>query len=178
MSPYEGAGVSPPRRIVTGHASDGRSTVLSDAPIPSRSLADGNATFYEVWRTADAPARIDAVVPGDVTAGPLRVPPDARGTVIRVVDLPPGARSPMHRTQTVDYGILLAGELHLVLDDGSERVLGVGDIVVQRGTDHAWHNRSGDPVRVLFILVDGEFSDELRALIGPAELYDHELDAT
>ena len=78
----------------------------------------------------------------------------------------------------MDYGILLAGELHPVLDDGSERVLGVGDIVVQRGTDHAWHNRSGDPVRVLFILVDGEFSDELRALIGPAELYDHELDAT
>jgi uncharacterized cupin superfamily protein len=71
---------------------------------------------------------------------------------------------------------VLAGEIWLVLDDGSETRLGAGDVVVQRGTDHAWENRSDRVARMLFVLVDGAFTDELRAAIGPAKLYDQALD--
>jgi uncharacterized cupin superfamily protein len=69
----------------------------------------------------------------------------------------------MHRTETIDYGIVLAGEVYLVLDD-SEVALSAGDIVIQRGTDHAWDNRSAVPARMLFVLLDGEFSPGLAAM--------------
>ena len=72
----------------------------------------------------------------------------------------PGAHPLMHRTESVDYGIVLEGELTLVLD-GGETVLGAGDIVIQRGTSHAWANRSGRMARMAFILVDGAFEPGL-----------------
>ena len=83
----------------------------------------------------------------------------------------------MHRTESIDYGIVLKGEVWLVLDDGSETRLGPGHVVIQRGTDHAWENRSRRPVRIVFVLVDGAFTDELRAAIGSPSLYDQALDA-
>jgi uncharacterized cupin superfamily protein len=72
----------------------------------------------------------------------------------------------MHRTQTVDYGIVLDGEVVLVLDD-SETVLRAGDVVVQRGTNHRWENRSGTTARVAFILIDGAFTPGLLGALGP-----------
>ena len=82
----------------------------------------------------------------------------------------------MHRTQSIDYGIVLEGEIWLVLDDGSQTRLGPGDVAIQRGTDHAWENRSDRPARIVFVLVDGAFSEELRAMIGSPELFDQPLD--
>ena len=83
----------------------------------------------------------------------------------------------MHRTESIDYGIVLAGQVVLVLDDGSETLLGPGDVVVQRGTDHAWENPTDEPARMVFVLVDGRFSDELRALLPEEpELFDRALD--
>ena len=74
----------------------------------------------------------------------------------------PGSRHAlMHRTETIDYGIVLEGELTLVMDVG-ETVVRAGDIVVQRGTNHGWSNRSGANCRVAFILIDGEYAVELR----------------
>jgi quercetin dioxygenase-like cupin family protein len=93
----------------------------------------------------------------DPAGGPPRVAPAPNGTTLLINEMPPGASSPMHRTQTVDYGIVLDGELVLVLDD-SETVLRAGDVVVQRGTSHRWENRSGAPARVAFILIDGAFA--------------------
>jgi uncharacterized cupin superfamily protein len=66
----------------------------------------------------------------------------------------------MHRTETIDYGIMLQGELTLILDEG-ETVVRAGDIVVQRGTNHGWANRSGRPCRIAFVLIDGVFEDGL-----------------
>jgi quercetin dioxygenase-like cupin family protein len=84
----------------------------------------------------------------------------------------------MHRTETVDYGVVLRGELTLVLDDGSETPLRQGDVVVQRGTDHAWVNPTDEPAQMVFVLVDGRFSDELKALLpGEPDLFDRTLDA-
>src|SRR6476660_362284 len=82
---------------------------------------------------------------------------------------PAGGASPMHRTETIDYGVVLSGEIVLVLDD-SETVLRAGDVVVQRGTDHRWENRSAEVTRVAFILNDGGCTGDLRARMGDAEL--------
>ena len=155
------------RRVITGHDASGRSVVLSDGPAPRSFELPGTAVFHEIWSTAETPAPLRPVEDADPTTRALRTPPDPGGTVIRLVDLQPGAASPMHRTESVDYGIVLAGEVHLVLDDGSETRLSPGDVVVQRGTDHAWENRTESVSRMAFILVDGRFTDELRELLPP-----------
>jgi quercetin dioxygenase-like cupin family protein len=160
-----------PRRIVTGHDSAGHGRVLSDGPAPtSRSVPDG-ATFHDIWVTTASPAPLSATEPEPIRADEPLGPP-ASGTRVRIVDMPPGARSPMHRTASVDYGVVLEGEITLVLDDGSATTVGRGELVVQRGTDHAWENRSEQPVRILFVLVAGEFADELRAALPDGAITD------
>ena len=78
-----------------------------------------------------------------------------RGSVIRIVDMMPGGVSPMHRTNSIDYGIVLSGEVELELDDGATTLLGPGDVVVQRGTIHLWRNRSAtDVCRIVFVLTE------------------------
>src|SRR5919197_114847 len=148
-----------PRRIVTAHDSSGKSVVLSDAPAP-KTLDVGTAAFHEVWITTETPARS---------------PPPAEGVIVRFTEMAPGAESPMHRTETVDVGVVLEGETWLLLDDGSETRLGAGDVVVQRGTNHAWANRSDRPARMVFVMIDGTITDELRAAAGPLEFFDQEL---
>ena len=163
-----------PRRIVTGHDDAGKSIVVSDTPVP-KTLDIGTAAFHEVWITDATPAPIAATEP-EPTDRPVRVPPPAKGVMVRFTEMAPGAESPMHRTETVDVGIVLDGETWLLLDDGSETLVRAGDAVVQRGTNHAWANRSDRPVRMLFVLIDGSFGDELRAATGPVELFDQVLD--
>lgn len=91
--------------------------------------------------------------------------------MIRVIDFEAGAPpSPMHRTSTIDYGIVLEGEVVMLLPRGQEVHLKPGDIVVQRGTDHAWQNKSGRPARMAFVLLDGEFSAELAAKLSDMKL--------
>ena len=75
-----------------------------------------------------------------------------------------GGRHPMmHRTETIDYAVVLDGEITLLLDDVDVQ-LKTGDVVIQRGTNHAWSNRSGKPCRMLYILIDGRFDPDLAAL--------------
>jgi quercetin dioxygenase-like cupin family protein len=163
-----------PRRIVTGHDASGKSVVLSDAPTP-KTLDIGTAAFHEIWITDRTPAEISATEP-EPTDRPVRTPPPADGVVVRFTEMAPGAASPMHRTETVDVGVVLDGETWLLLDDGSETLVGVGDAVVQRGTNHAWANRSDRAVRMLFVLIDGAIADELREAAGPLEFFDQALD--
>ena len=165
---------SVPRRIVTGHDADGRSVVLSDAPTP-KTLDIGTAAFHELWITDATPAPIAATEP-EPTDRPVRTPPPANGVMVRFTEMAPGAESPMHRTETVDVGVVLEGETWLLLDDGSETRVGRGDAVVQRGTNHAWVNRSDSPARMVFVLIDGAISDELRAAAGPLQFFDAVLD--
>jgi len=167
-----------PRRVVTGHDAKGTSVVLSDGPVPvHRVMPQDGVGFYEIWQTEDAPAPVMPVEPNEPTERTLRVPPPQSGTKIRINEFLPGFinelgnQSPVHRTESIDYGIVLEGEIYLVLDD-SEVLLRAGDVVVQRGTDHAWANRSNGVCRVAFILVDGRFSPEL------LELLPHDVHAT
>jgi quercetin dioxygenase-like cupin family protein len=162
-----------PRRIVTGHDASGKSVVLSDEPNP-KTLDIGTAAFHEVWITDRTPVDIAATEP-ETTDRPVRVPPPAGGVMVRFTDMEPGGESPMHRTETLDVGVVLEGETWLLLDDGSETRVGVGDAVVQRGTMHAWANRSDRPVRMVFVLIDGRITDELKAVLGPLELFDQVL---
>lgn len=166
----------PARRIVTGHDTQGRSVVLSDGMPPNVRDKGTGVDFIEIWNTAGAPAVILASE-SEPTSGPLRVPPPPLGTRIRFNDFYPGhiqnlperadgRHRMMHRTRSIDYGIVLEGEIYMILDDSEVR-LRAGDVVVQRGTDHAWENRSQQVARMAFILVDGVFSDALRAILPP-----------
>ncbi len=162
--PVEGFRV--PRRIVTGHDENGVSVVVSDGPVPvTRELTEDGVAFHEVWVTNTAPATIRAGVE-DPTAGAIMVPPPTHGTRIRINEFLPqhldegGRQSPVHRTESIDYGIVLEGEITLLLDD-SEVTARAGDIVVQRGTDHAWANRGDEIARVVFVLVGGEYHEEV-----------------
>jgi mannose-6-phosphate isomerase-like protein (cupin superfamily) len=160
-----------PRRVVTGHTPDGVSVVVSDGPVPvSRQIPEDGVAFHEIWNTTGAPAPINALEDVDPTERELAVPPPERGTKIRINEFAPGflneagLQSPVHRTESIDYGIVLEGEITLLLDD-SEVTLRAGDVVVQRGTDHAWANRGDGVAKVAFILVDGAFEPELLATL-------------
>jgi quercetin dioxygenase-like cupin family protein len=162
--------MSAPRRIVTGHDGSGKSVVLSDGPAP-RTVDVGTAAFHEVWLTDTVPTPIPADEP-EPTDRPVRTPPPAGGVGVRYTEMAPGAESPMHRTETLDVGVVLDGETWLLLDDGSETHVRTGDAVVQRGTNHAWANRSDRPVRMLFVMIDGTLSDAVRAATGPLAFFD------
>lgn len=177
----------PIHRVVTGHDASGKAIIASNGPLPTvvEIAAIPGTVFHEVWETRATPAPIDNGA--DPSSGPLTLPPPLNGTRMRFVDVPPDtqdfldhgaakmkeafsqvgdvdastvqAHSPhplMHRTESIDYGIVIEGEMTLVLDD-SEVLLKPGSVVVQRGTNHAWANRSGKPCRMLFVLVDGQY---------------------
>ena len=130
-----------PRRIVTGHDASGKSIVLSDAPTP-KTLDIGTAAFHELWITDQTPAPIAATEP-EPTDRPVRTPPPADGVIVRFTEMSPGAESPMHRTETVDVGVVLEGETWLLLDDGSETRVGRR----RRGRPARNQPRVGEPVR-------------------------------
>jgi quercetin dioxygenase-like cupin family protein len=141
------------RRVVTGHDARGRAVVLKDSVIQGREVLSGEASFAVIWTTISSPVNNDdnadrAAEPDGLTQ------PD--GSVLRIVDIPPGVRSPMHRTNSLDYGLLLSGELSLELDEGVVTDLHPGDVVVQRGTIHAWINRGKVTARMAFVLLDAK----------------------
>lgn len=167
------------RRIVTAVNGAGRSYILSDTRFPPGDGAPGEAVRVGLWTTDQAPSSNEGThdpVPDGVV---MRTPPDRRGgSVIRITDIPPqshstydadalrrrgckttpdrSARHPgFHATDTVDYAICLEGEVWAVLDEG-ETLMRAGDVLIQRGTYHAWDNRSEGIARMAFILIDAE----------------------
>ena len=164
--------IPPTRRIVTGHAANGRTmiTAAGQPPVVIENFG-GNPglCFTEVWRTSGDLPLIDNAA--DTTGRAMTLASSGAGSTFRLVDFPASTRdsadpapihpgdftSAMHRTQSVDCGIVLAGQMRLVLTD-SDRTLNPGDIVIQRGTDHAWANRSAAPARMAFILIAGQFA--------------------
>jgi len=166
----------PVRRVVTGHDSRGKSIVLSDSSPPQNHPMRGpaaGADFHEIWNVPQAVPVLTATEPREPTEREFTIMPVA-GHLIRIIDIyPPGAggkRTVMHRTKTLDYAVVIEGEVILVLDD-SEVVLRQGEVVVQRGTDHAWENRSDQVTRMAFFHIDAQFSESLLATLPkPLEL--------
>jgi mannose-6-phosphate isomerase-like protein (cupin superfamily) len=171
------------RRVVTGHDADGRSTFIIDAPSPHVfSRTKGSAVVHELWETARTPA--DNRGNDDAIARGHRLLPPKNGSVFRVIEYPPDAerlgaiarehalpddgsgraaasdrsnpRHPgFHKTASIDYAIVLSGEIYAMMDDG-EVLLKAGDVLIQRGTDHAWSNRTAEPAVVAFVLIDAD----------------------
>jgi hypothetical protein len=166
--------VAEPRRVVTGHDASGRSVVLSDgAPAqhhPMRGPGIG-ADFFEIWNTPRAVPELTSLEGREPVERDFTIMP-VTGHLIRIIDIYPpqagGKRTVMHRTQTLDYAIVIEGEVVLILDD-SEVTLKKSDTLVQRGTNHAWENRSDKLARMAFIHISAEFSGELLAKL-PAPL--------
>jgi len=158
----------PTRRVVTGHDGDGKSIVVSDAAPPQHHPMHGpeiGADFHEMWSEPDAIPVLNSVKDQDPNERPFTIMP-ATGHLLRILDVYPlnacGKRTVMHRTRTLDYVVVIEGELVLILED-SEVILKVWDVVVQRGTDHAWENRAGSIARAAFFHVDARFDEELLA---------------
>ena len=166
----------PVRRIVTGHDASGKSVVLSEGPPPQNHPMRGpaiGADFIEIWSVAKPVPPLTAVEASEPNEREFTIMPTA-GHLLRILEVYPlragGKRTVMHRTQTIDYVVMIEGELVLLLED-SEVTLRQGDVVVQRGTNHAWENRSDRTARAAFFHIDARFSEELLArLPKPLEL--------
>jgi hypothetical protein len=172
------------RRIVTGHDGAGRSIILSDATSPHVMPIMGQPNFAvtDFWKTLATPADNGVSTGRDPCTTPIQVAPPASGSVFRVVQFPPdrdwaakaaalGGSIPidetaksaskggevrhahMHQTRSIDYAIVLSGEIWAVVDVGETRMV-AGDVLVQRGPNHAWANRSDAPCVVAFVLID------------------------
>ena len=166
---------SAPRRVVTGHDKAGKSVVLSDGLPPQHHSMHGpevGADFFEIWNCTQPVPRLSALEP-EPNERAFSIMP-ASGHLLRIIEIYPpgqgGKRTVMHRTSTIDYVVVIKGEIVLVLDD-SEVTLRQGDVVVQRGTDHAWENRASEPARMAFFHIDAQFgADLLKVLPSPLAL--------
>ncbi len=168
------------RRIVTGHDASGKAIVLMDGPAPNQVVRGATGLVATLlWATDESPADISHSKDRADRVTPVGPPP--RGSILRVVDFPPSgdtsgvrhedvlkemgvshgghgkpARHPfMHRTRSIDYALILEGEIDMLLDD-SDVHMKAGDIMVQQGTNHAWVNNSKAVCRIAFVLIDGE----------------------
>lgn len=146
------SGLPAVRRVVTGHDANGRAVIRSDDRFPTEDIDPPVASFALIWTTAMVPADNNDETDGRERNAGLTI---HEGSVIRIVDMLPGGVSPMHRTDSIDYGIVMSGQVELELDDGVTTLLGAGDIVVQRGTMHLWRNPSAsEPCRIVFVLTE------------------------
>ncbi|GAA6008878.1 cupin domain-containing protein [Rhodotorula paludigena] len=144
----------PCRRVVTTHDDEGNAKVWLDEEVKRVSppgFSDG-VSFAVPWVTDTSPADCQTPIDGrTLKIGELT---NEAGSVVRYVDMPPKHVSPMHRTISLDYGFVLFGELELSLPDGSKTLVKPGDVVVQRGTDHAWINPSETEwARMVYVLL-------------------------
>jgi mannose-6-phosphate isomerase-like protein (cupin superfamily) len=168
------------RRVLTGHDVEGKSTVIVDgfAANMKEMPAGSGLAVTELWETS-VPA--DNAGRSDAGNRKVRLEPPKNGTLFRIVEFPPDAqwqnrpdardwakaldashapdrssRDPMmHKTSTVDYIVVLKGEIHAILDKG-ETLLRPGDVFIQRGTNHSWSVRGNEPCIIAVVLVDAK----------------------
>jgi hypothetical protein len=148
------------RRIVTTNTKEGKAMVASDERLTavSRGLGHG-IDGCEIWSTDAMPVDNSARDEHRQRAGVVRTNNyvgSGSGSAFRITQFAPGHALFPHRTQTIDYAILLTGQLDLELDDEATVRLMPGDVVVQRGTIHCWINRGGVPAAIAFILLDAK----------------------
>jgi mannose-6-phosphate isomerase-like protein (cupin superfamily) len=175
------------RRVLTGHDAGGKSTFIADGHAPNvKEMASmPGLALTDLWETPGAPASNEGGA--DAAARPVRLEPPPRGTILRIVEFPPDSQwrnradaraafdsigaghAPdksssdpmMHRTDTVDYIIVLKGEIHAIMEKG-ETLLRAGDILVQRGTNHSWSVRGNEPCVVAAVLVSAKPLDSAK----------------
>src|SRR5882757_7091404 len=141
----------PIRRVVTGHDRNHVAKVIIDGPATNAKSGASGTTSTLIWSTDSTPA--DCAIGEhieDLGARIIGTPPPENGTRFAVIEFPPGNPGRMHRTETIDYVIVISGEIDMDMDDSTVK-LKAGDIMVQRGTNHAWANRSSKHARVAFV---------------------------
>jgi quercetin dioxygenase-like cupin family protein len=143
------------RRLITAHAGDGTAYVAIDAEITNLKTGASGSTVRHVWNTRETPADIRTGAFDDPGAEPHITPPPPNGSRFAVIDFPPGNTGVMHRTESLDYVIVLDGEIDMDID-GDTVHMKAGDVMVQRGTNHAWCNRGEATARVAFVLIDAQ----------------------
>ena len=176
----------PTRRVVTGHDAKGKAVVLIDGAAPNAKLRKATGlTSTLLWVTDRSPA--DNSGSADAAEREIGVAPPPRGSIFRVVDFPPSVdfgvvdnaamlremgigagqgdarHAAMHRTKSIDYAVVISGEIDMLLDE-SEVHLKAGDVLVQQGTNHAWVNNGRETCRIAFILIDAQEPAVLRKL--------------
>jgi quercetin dioxygenase-like cupin family protein len=146
----------PIRRVVTGHDARHVAKVLMDGPATNAKPPRGGAISTLVWSSDAMPVDMEIGEKiEDMGARILGTAPPPNGTRFCVIDFPPGAPGTLHRTETVDYVLVLKGEIDMDMDDSTVK-LRQGDILIQRGTNHSWVNRSGEHARLAFVLIDAK----------------------
>ena len=159
-------------RHITSHSASGKAIVESSTPAAWVPLLENTVAFNVVYTTSEFPVSLnddkdlhthEALI-GDPSRPLGLVNPN--GTICRIVDFAPNSGPLMHRTQSLDYGVILEGQVEMLLDDGVKRVMGRGDVAVQRGTNHGWRNPSGTEwARMLFVLQECQ-----KVVVGGKEL--------
>ena len=145
------------RRIVTGHDSSGKAKVLIDAPAENIKNSRPGQYSTLVWCTEEAPAAMPVGEDAeDMGARVLGTYPPVNGTRFMIAEYPAGNQPRRHRTETIDYIVVLSGRIEMELDDGETVTMGPGDTMVQRGTYHAWRNPGPEVCRMAFVLVDAQ----------------------
>ena len=169
------------RRVVTSVDKNGKAVVLFDSDAPNKKVREGRGTVSRLlWTTTQTPCDVS----GDIDRGnaDVKVAPPKNGSIFRVIDIPPTPKEIMnlpndwlhkqhegsipkrhlppthplmHATRSIDYAIIMSGEIDMLLDD-SEVHFKAGDMLVQQATNHAWVNRGAEPCRIAFILIDSQ----------------------
>jgi len=146
----------PIRRVITGHSSKNVAKVILDGPATNSKNPRAGVASTLMWCTDSMPADIGIGEDvDDMGARILGTAPPANGSRFIVMEFAPGIASAMHRTETIDYIAVLAGEFDMNMDDSTVK-LRAGDVMVQRGTNHAWVNRGKEPARLAIVLIDAK----------------------
>jgi mannose-6-phosphate isomerase-like protein (cupin superfamily) len=171
----------PVRRVIVGHDQQGKAIAVFDNTTTPQPRSPGGNAVLNLWVTSESPPELSGMA--DHAATKVGVPPPPHGTIFRIVDFPPTTkhtppshdehektlrnmgidpatqgytRHPnTHRTKSIDYAIVLDGEIDMLMDD-TEVHLKAGDVLVQQGTNHAWVNNSAKPCRIAFVLIDAK----------------------
>jgi len=142
------------RRVVTGHTKDGTAVYVSDEEFETKIIPTGDAKMSLIWTEKNVPADLNDETDGRNRESGVTL---NDGSVIRVVDMLPGAKSPFHRSSSIDYGIVISGKIELELDNKVIKTMGPGSIIVQRGTIHLWRNPSPTEIcRIVFVLTEAK----------------------
>ena len=140
------------RRVVTGHDADGKAVVAIDEISKDLSSHRQGAQFVNIWSTSGFP--VDNMDPADA-AKQIRGTTRENGTVFRVIEYAPGVAPRNHRTNSMDYAVVLSGEIDMVMDGETVRLC-AGDLLVQRGTIHDWVNSGKEACVIAFVLVSAK----------------------
>lgn len=143
-----------PRVVVTTHKADGTSIISSDKTLePFKPFGPQGSSFVVLDARAEVP--VSNQEPSQELPNTLpRCAPG--GVMFGITDFPPGAEAPMHRTLSLDYGIVMSGEIVLTVDGGEERTLRAGEYLIQGGVNHKWSNRTNEVCRIVFVMVGAD----------------------